>query len=124
MAGSETILDDLGADWKLIRKNPRRDRSASTISFNNPRDSEGSSSGLENIDPGYFNVYKKLHSRGAFTTERIVGTVNCNPRQFVTGFLDFGVRALWEGGERGGINEGITVEVICDEEGSQVEEER
>ncbi|GMH73728.1 hypothetical protein TrRE_jg1735, partial [Triparma retinervis] len=120
----EKVRDEflVGVDWKLVGRKARRD-TATTPSQNTSRDSENSSSGLENIDPGYINVYKKLHSRGAFTTERIVGTVNCNPKQFVTGFLDFGVRAAWEGGERGGLNSGVTVEVICTAEGIQVAEE-
>jgi len=111
----------VGVDWKLVGRKARRDVVLSSLITS--RDSEGSNTGLENINPGYINVYKKLHSRGAFTTERIVGTVNCNPRQFVTGFLDFDTRAGWEGGERGGFNDGVTVEVICTEEETQVSEE-
>ncbi|GMI13149.1 hypothetical protein TrVE_jg115 [Triparma verrucosa] len=106
-----------GTDWKVTRKVRRYDvpnpKTSNTSSTSSPSTSSTSTDQTNYNDTSFFTTSKKLHARGPFTTEKVVGVIDVTARSFVEGFLSWENRGRWENGS---FNAGVTVEEVWRED--------
>ncbi|GMH76082.1 hypothetical protein TL16_g06966 [Triparma laevis f. inornata] len=103
-----------GTDWKVTRKVRRYDVPLkSTNSDSSPLQTGNSTDQTNYNDTSFTTTSKKLHARGPFTTEKVVGVIDVTAREFVQGFLRWENRERWESGN---FNAGVCVEEVWRED--------